>query len=126
MPERRLKEAVALFNRREFFRAHEILEEAWREVPEGDRVLYETLIRLAVALHLRLNRGAHRGTVNLLQQALVHLEDLRPEAAGVDTAALYETVAGYVERLRAEPGAAGWRERFRLPRIRLIGTVSRD
>jgi len=120
MPQQRLQEAIALFNRRSFFEAHEVLEDAWREVPESDRVLYETLIRLAAALHLRLNRGGRRGTVNLLQQALVHLDDLRPEAAGVDTAALYDDVAAYVERLRAEPGAAaGWRERFRVPRIRL-------
>jgi len=124
MPEPRLQEAVALFNRRSFFRAHEVLEEVWRDVPEGDRALYETLIRLATALHLRLNRGGHRGTVNLLQQALVRLEDLRPEAAGVDTAALYDDVATYVEHLRAEPGAAGWRERFRVPRIRLVAVTS--
>ncbi len=124
MPESRLQEAVSLFNRRDFFRAHEVLEEAWREVPEGDRVLYETLIRLAAALHLRLNRGGHRGTVNLLQQALVTLEDLRPQAAGVDTTALYDDVAAYVERLRAEAGPAGWRERFRVPRIRLVTGAS--
>jgi hypothetical protein len=124
MPEARLQQAIALFNRRDFFGAHEILEETWRDVPEGDRVLYETLIRVAAALHLRLNRGSQRGAVNLLQQALVHLDDLRPQAGGVDTAALYDAVAAYVERLRADPGPAGWRERFRMPRIRFVAGAS--
>jgi predicted metal-dependent hydrolase len=124
MADVKLRQAVALFNRRDFFHAHETLESAWSELPAEDRPLYEILIRLATALHLRLNRGGHRGAVNLLQQALVRLEDLRPQAAGLDTAALYDDVAGYVERLRAEPGRTGWRERFRVPRIRFAADTS--
>lgn len=117
----RLQRAVALFNDRDFFAAHEAFEEIWRDAAEIDAPLGEALIRLATAFHLRLHRGAHRGTVNLLQQALVRLEDMRPVSGGIDTAALYDDVAGYLERLRREPGRATWWERFRLPRLRLVG-----
>jgi hypothetical protein len=113
----RLAQAVALFNRREYLAAHEILEDVWRDQPGAERVIYEALIRVAAALHLRLHRGGGRGTLNLLQQALVLLDDLRPTCAGIDTAAFYADVARYVDELRGASDRVGWLERFRLPRI---------
>jgi predicted metal-dependent hydrolase len=113
----RLGRGIDLFNRRDFFASHELFEELWREAADEDRPLYEALVQLATAFHLRFNRGGQRGTVNLLTQALLRLDDLRPAARGIDTAVLYEEVSGYVERLRAEPGESTWFERFRVPRI---------
>jgi hypothetical protein len=113
-----IRRAVGLFNRRDFFAAHVVLEEVWRDTEAELRPFYEAIIRIATALHLRMHRGGRRGTVNLLQQALVRLDDLRPVCAAVDTAALYDDVAAYVEHLRATPGPASLLERFRLPRIR--------
>jgi predicted metal-dependent hydrolase len=117
----RLARGIDLFNRRDFFASHELFEALWREAAAAERPLYEALVQLATALHLRFNRGGQRGSVNLLTQALVHLEDLRPVAGGIDTAGLYEEVSGYVERLRAEPGASTWLERLRAPKIRRRG-----
>ncbi len=116
-----IRRAVDLFNGRDYFAAHEVLEEVWRGAEPEMRPFYEAVIRIATALHLRVNRGGQRGTVNLLQQALVRLDDLRPVCAAVDTAALYDDVAAYVERLRATPGPVSLLERFRLPRIRFAG-----
>jgi predicted metal-dependent hydrolase len=116
-----LRRAVDLFNRRDFFAAHVVLEGVWRGAEGELRSFYEAMIRIATALHLRMHRGGRRGTVNLLQQALVRLDDLRPVCAAVDTAALYDDVAAYLERLRAAPGPASLLERFRLPRIRFAG-----
>lgn len=114
-----LGHAVTRFNRRDFLGAHEILEAVLPDAGEVDAPLFEVVIRLATALHLRLNRGAERGSLNLLQQALVRLDDLRPERSGVDTAALYDDVTAYVERVRAAAGPAGFLERFQVPKIRL-------
>lgn len=119
MPTDKVLHAVALFNRRDYFGAHEVLEEVWARVGAEERPLYEAMIRIATALHLRLNRGGQRGSVNLLQQALVRLEDLRPECGHIDTAALYDDVSAYLERLRVHPGPATWLERFRVPTIQV-------
>ena len=113
-----VRRAISLFNRRDFLAAHELLEQAWHDASGDARQLYETIIRVAAALHMRLNRGARTGSVNLLQQALVRLEDLRPSCAEIDTAAFYESVAVYLERLRAKREPARWDERLRLPKIR--------
>lgn len=120
MPSDKLRQAVALFNQRNYFGAHELLEELWRQVPEEDQPLYEAMIRIATALHLRFNRGGQRGSLNLLQQALVRLEDLRPACGDINTAALYDDVSAYVERLTSDLGPATWFERFRVPKIQVM------
>jgi predicted metal-dependent hydrolase len=115
----RVGQAIQLFNRRDFFAAHEVLEEVWRCCSDEEkRLVYEAIIRIAAALHLRFHRGAHRGSIRLLQQALLRLEDIRPVCAEIDTAGLYEEVSAYLERLRAEPGPVTLFERFRLPKVR--------
>ncbi|MEZ6068381.1 MAG: DUF309 domain-containing protein [Planctomycetaceae bacterium] len=44
-------EAVELFNRREFFACHDLLEEVWGETLGEDREFYQGLIHAAVSLH---------------------------------------------------------------------------
>ncbi|MBX3444155.1 MAG: DUF309 domain-containing protein [Planctomyces sp.] len=47
----RLDEARRLFNDKEFFACHDVLEEVWSETLDEDRSLYQGLIHAAVALH---------------------------------------------------------------------------
>ena len=117
-----VRRAVTLFNRQEYFAAHELLEDVWRDASEQDRSLYDAIIRIATALHLRTQRGGGSGCVNLLQQALLRIDDLRPSCAGVDTAALYADVSAYLERIR-RAGPVTWLERRRLPRIHLAAAT---
>jgi hypothetical protein len=54
---------VQLFNSREFFDAHEVLEDLWNECPNHDRRFYQGILQAAVALHHFGNgnlRGAHK------------------------------------------------------------------
>ncbi len=114
----KLKEAVRLFNRREYFDSHQVLEEVWREADAPDKTLYEALIRLATGLHMRFNRGSAQGAINLLTQALMRLEDLRPTAQGIDVARLYRDVDTHVTALRAEDKPkVGFFERWKVLRI---------
>jgi predicted metal-dependent hydrolase len=117
----KLKDAVALFNRREYFACHEVLEEAWREAVEEDKAFYEGLIRLATGLHLRLNRRAPQGAINLLTQGLMRLEDYRPMHHGIDVTRLYDDIDTHVNDLKASKSQqAGFFERWRVPRIYLV------
>lgn len=116
-----LKNSVTLFNRREYFACHEVLEEAWQKATGEDRKFYEGFIQLATALHLRFHRGGHKGTINLLTQALRHLEDYRPQYQRIDVDTLYRQAETYLEGLRgSKRERAGFFERFQVPRIRLV------
>jgi len=117
----KLKAAVALFNRREYFACHEILEEIWHEAVEEDKNFYEGLIRFATGLHLRFNRRAPQGAINLLTQGLMRIENYRPVHHGVDVARLYDEIDVHISDLKsAKNPQAGFFERWRVPRIRLV------
>ena len=118
----KLQEAIALFNRREYFSCHEVLEEAWHEVSAEDQAFYEALIRFATGLHMRFNRGALQGAINLLTQGLMRLENYRPSHHGVDAARLYTDIDEHVEHLKtAAKDKPGFFERWRVPRMHHIG-----
>jgi hypothetical protein len=116
----RFAEAVELFNRRDYFASQERFEQVWHDSDEADREFVQALVRLAVALHLLLNRGGGRGTVNLLQQCLLVLDDCRPERLGVNVEALYDEISVYLEELRAgDVRRPRLLERWRVPKIRM-------
>ena len=118
----KLKEAVRLFNRREYFDSHQVLEEVWQEADTADKTFYEALIRLATGLHMRFNRGGSQGAINLLTQALMRLEDFRPTSHGIDVARLYRDIDTHVTDLKAEDKPkVGFFERWKVPRIYLAG-----
>ena len=116
----RFKDAIALFNRRAYFDCHEVLEEIWREATGEDKAFYEGLIRLATGLHLRFNRRAPQGAINLLTQGLMRLETYRPTYHSVDVARLYDEINAHLNDLKASTNPqAGLLERWRVPRIHL-------
>jgi predicted metal-dependent hydrolase len=116
-----LRNSITFFNRREYFACHEVLEEAWQEATKEDREFYQGFVQLATALHLRFHRGGHKGTINLLTQALVHLENYRPQYQNVDVDTLYQQIETYLEGLRSSRRErASFFERFQVPRIRLV------
>lgn len=119
--QQKLKDAVVLFNRREYFECHEVLEEAWHEATEQDKPFYEGLIRLATGLHLRFHRRVPQGAINLLTQGLMRLEDYRPTYHGVDVARLSDEIDAHVNDLKASKSPqAGFFERWRVPRIYFV------
>jgi predicted metal-dependent hydrolase len=84
----RLSEAVALFNDREFFACHDVLEEVWSETLEG-REFYQGLIHAAVAL-FHFSEGNLGGARKMAVSAVRYLQPFRPECRGVDVERLIE------------------------------------
>lgn len=117
----KLKDAVTLFNQREYFNCHEILEEVWHETATADKHFYEGLIRLATGLHLRFYRRIPQGAINLLTQGLMRLENYRPTYLGIDVDRLYTEIDEYLQDLKASKKTqAGFVERWRTPRIYFV------
>jgi predicted metal-dependent hydrolase len=107
-----------LFNRGRYLAAQELWEVAWREAPPEDRALLEGLVQLAAGLHLRTRRGATRGAVHLLSQAMVMLEDYRPAAHGLDVEKLVEEFGALIDWMRGIDRPHRVLDRFRIPPIR--------
>jgi len=115
---RAVARGVRLFNRGRYLGAQEVWEEAWRAAPPEERGFLEGLVQLAAALHLRTRRGATRGAVHLLAQAVVTLEGYRPAAHGIDVEALLADFTTYHDWLKALDRPHRLLDRFRVPRLR--------
>lgn len=84
----RLAEGVRLFNEREFFACHDVLEEVWTETLEG-REFYQGLIHVAVAL-FHFGEGNLGGARKMAGSAVRYLAPFRPVCRGVDVERLMD------------------------------------
>ena len=88
-----LRRGIYLFNDREFFQCHEVLEEAWLPERGPRRLFLQALIHLAVGLY-HGERGNREGAVRQLRKGLEKLAAYLPFSEGIDTERLHrETLA---------------------------------
>jgi predicted metal-dependent hydrolase len=126
-----IDEAIEAFNRGEYFDAAEKFELVTRAA-DNDRDMKDlasALNRIAAALHLRFERGGRQSSINLLSQAMLALDDMKPTRRGIDVERLCAELAAYTEEVRATPRserdglkhrARIFLERRRAPKIILL------
>lgn len=68
------RQAVVLFNQREFFTCHDVLEELWSETLGTDRAFYQGLIHAAVSLH-HFQEGNLTGARKMHDSAVRYLQE---------------------------------------------------
>ena len=68
-----LRRGIALYREGEFFEAHEVLEDAWRELTGVERLLYQALIQVAMGCR-KVRQEKWNGARLLFQRALDKLE----------------------------------------------------
>lgn len=78
--DRLYQKGLEAFNSCEFFEAHELWEDVWRETGEPDKRFLQGLIQVAAAFH-HYSRENLLGTRKLLQAGLSKLESF-PESHG--------------------------------------------
>jgi predicted metal-dependent hydrolase len=93
-----LRRGVDLFNRAEFFEAHEVLEDLWRAAPAAERKFLQALIQISVALHHH-TRGNRVGAQSLLKRATKNLAGYPKMFAGIEVADLLDSVADWERAL---------------------------
>lgn len=96
-----LLEAIAQFNRGEFFEQHETLELLWRAERRDIRFLYQGILQIGVAFH-HLRKLNHHGTVYMLTRGPRYLAPFAPRCQRVDVQRLLDDAAAAlreVERL---------------------------
>lgn len=87
------RRGIELFNRGEFFEAHEVLEDVWRAAPHAEKKFLQGLIQIAVGLH-HDSTGNRVGARSLLARGGKNLSAYPDAYAGLDVAALRNAVAG--------------------------------
>ena len=88
----RFGEGIKLFNRAEFFEAHEVLEDVWREAPAAEKKFLQGLIQAAVAFHHH-SSGNVVGARSLLARARRNLSGTRQQFRGIHLDPLLESLA---------------------------------
>ena len=96
----KFQRGVDLFNQREFFKCHEVLEEIWLEETEEEKPFYQGLIQVAAAFHHYRN-GNLTGTLSLLRQGVEKLRRCPPDSHGLDLAALLAALNPWLDFLAA-------------------------
>jgi len=95
-------EGVELFNEREFFDCHEVLEAYWKQQCEPDKQLTQGLIQIAVAYY-HVCRGNRAGALKLLDRGIPRVERFLPSHAGLILDAFLAAVRE--DREKIEQGA---------------------
>lgn len=74
----RLREGIRLFNDRQFFASHEVLENFYQETEGENKPFIEGLIQLAAAFRLFSDFGEVKGPARMIYQALIRFENYQP------------------------------------------------
>src|SRR5262249_11026213 len=90
----RLEEFIRLFNSKEFFDAHEVLEGLWLETEGEGKEFYKGLIQCAVAF-VHLDRANFRGATKLYKTACGYLNRYAPSYGGVNLQDLLTGFEGF-------------------------------
>ena len=110
-------EGIELFNTKQFFRCHEVVEALWKEERGHLRQFYQGLIQLAVGFY-HLTRQNPAGASTLLQEGQEKLEPFAPHCLGIDVGELIRDIAACRRRLEElKPGRVAEFEVHLIPRI---------
>lgn len=93
------QKGIDLFNRGEYFDAHEELEHAWMADKGPGRDLYRAVLQIAVC-YLQIERLNYRGAMKMLLRVRQWLAPLPEACRGVNVARLREDVNVVYEALR--------------------------
>jgi predicted metal-dependent hydrolase len=94
-------QGIAYFNACEFFEAHEVWEELWKEYSGDLRLFYKGLIQAAVALH-HFGNGNIRGARKVYGSSRGYLAEYQPTCQGLDV----EKFLGELDACFAEVAAS--------------------
>lgn len=94
---------LRLFNKGEYFEAHEALELAWRAEGSTLRDLYRGILQVAVMYH-HIKKQNFRGAVKVFQRCMPWLEPFPTACCGIDIGTLRQNCqAVYAELSRLGP-----------------------
>jgi predicted metal-dependent hydrolase len=100
VPETARQRGIELFNAREFYECHEVLEDLWRPTQGVERFFLQAVIHFAVGFYHH-QRGNQRGAELQLRKGLKKLAGYLPVFQDIDTAKLYREGQAALETILA-------------------------
>ena len=100
----RLREGIRLFNDRQFFASHEILEDFYQNAAAENRPFLEGLIQLAAAFRMFADFGETKGPVRMIYQALIRFENFQPAFLQVRVKDLCQAAEAWAKAAEAANG----------------------
>ena len=94
-PDARFLAGIELFNRGEFFEAHEVWEDLWHDCASAERRFYQALIQAAVAAH-HWSRGNAAGARRLYHSGRKYMAPFRPAYRGLAIDAFWDALAAHL------------------------------
>jgi predicted metal-dependent hydrolase len=95
-----LQRGIRLFNHREFFQCHEVLEEAWAPERGPRRLFLQALIHLAAGLY-HSQRCNPMGAGRQIRKGLKKLAAYLPSCEDIDTTRLQQDSREALEQIEA-------------------------
>ena len=118
-PVETLAYAQDLLDRGLAFNAHEVLEAAWKNGPDGEKTLWQALAQLAVGI-THVQRGNVKGAITVLRRASAGLaKNDKPAPYAIDVAGLVDYADVLIDDLAANAAITPERLRPRLVVVRL-------
>ncbi len=99
--EAKYRAGIELIEAREYFAAHEELEDAWRAAPQEERDFFQGLVHVAVAWY-QAGRGRQIGTERQLAKAIRRLTPYAPRHRGLELEPLLAQLRAALEVAEAE------------------------
>ena len=122
-----LARGAELFNRGQYWEAHEAWEELWLELEDEPKLFVQGLIQVAAAGHKAFAQRQPRGCVKLLTTALQKLERAPPDFLGVETGGFIPAVRRMlVEAERWLAGEVTALHPSLVPRVVVIAPVGKE
>jgi sugar phosphate isomerase/epimerase len=91
-------EGIRLFNEREFYACHEVIEHEWHAERRTIRRLYQGILQIGVGFHHALS-GNHRGALLLLRDGIDKTTEFLPFCLGIETDLLVTQSRACLDRL---------------------------
>ena len=92
------RRGIALFNRAEFFQAHEVLEDIWRAAPAEEKKFLQGLVQVAVAFH-HYSTGNFVGMRSVMERAMRNLTGHPQHTEGIQLAPLMRSLVQWREAM---------------------------
>ena len=83
---------LELLNQGSYFHAHDVLEEVWREVRGDERLFYQGVVQVAIAMH-HFSKSNLIGAQSVLAKARRNLDPYPATFGGIDLADLRHQLA---------------------------------
>ncbi len=117
-----LKRGIELFNTRDFFECHDMLEEIWMGWRSNDRAFFQGLIQIAAGFY-HLENGNYKGAKSQLVKGISKLQQFTPEHCSIDLSTFLHQTHAWVTLLEARE-QSGTAESFDMNLIPIIQTVN--